>query len=161
MCRLRTTSAARQYRRCRVSSPPTPGCLLRLRCRKNMRCLQTVRSHFSPPSSCKRTQSDGSLSSLAACRFSSRFRQQFSLKHMAAKAAFTWPQQKGGLGLGQSTLAPALIDFLKSHLAVLLHEAGPANGGVLHRSSTNRTDYLLRTGQPIYSRQIANANCSY
>jgi hypothetical protein len=40
---------------------------------------------------------------------------------------------------------------LESHLAVLLHVAGPAYGGVLHRSSANRTDYLLKTGQPICS----------
>ena len=35
--------------------------------------------------------------------------------------------------------------------------AGPAYGGMLHGSSTNRTDYLLITGQPIYSRQGLNA----
>jgi hypothetical protein len=44
---------------------------------------------------------------------------------VAAKAAFASSQQKGCLDLGQSTLAPTLIDFLKSHFPILLAQVGP------------------------------------
>ena len=71
--------------------------------------------------------------------------------NLASKAAFALAQQKGRFDLGESSLAATVIDLLKSHLAVLLHVSAPAYGIVLHRNSTNRTDYLLETGQIIYS----------
>ena len=71
---------------------------------------------------------------------------------MAAKAALSLAQQQGGLSPGQTTLAPAIVGFLKSHLSGSPARSGPGLWGVLHRSSTNRTDYLLQTEQLIYFR---------
>ena len=48
--------------------------------------------------------------------------------NVAAKAAIALPQNLRCLGLRKSALAPPLRSFLKSHLAVLLHVAGPAYG---------------------------------
>ena len=48
--------------------------------------------------------------------------------NVAAKAAHALAQQYGRLSLRQPTFVPPLVSFQKSHLAVLLHIAGPAYG---------------------------------
>jgi len=90
----------------------------------------------------------------------------FKSFNVAAKATLALAQQKGGLGLGQSTLAPAFIGFLESHLPVLLHVAAPAYGGVLHRTfhkpdrllAKNRTGYLFPT-DPSAEVEIFRLTC--